>query len=136
MRFTDRLPFNDALLPVALTGLAGAALATAALPMLLPEEDGVPWWSWVVGAAGLGVGAAGAYFLATEGACYSNTLLAATCIKQSPNELLGALVLGHAAPLLASGARRLEGPRVELTRAPRLAPEGTRRRPTRQRSTS
>ncbi|MDQ3033611.1 MAG: hypothetical protein M3Y87_14425, partial [Myxococcota bacterium] len=92
--------FNDALLPVALTGFAGAALATVALPMLLPEQDGVPWWSWIAGAAGLGVAGVGAYFLATDGACYGTALLDARCAKQSPHGLLGGLVLAHAAPLL------------------------------------
>ena len=37
-------------------GVAGGALATAAMPMVLPYRSETPWWAWLSG--GLGVGAA------------------------------------------------------------------------------
>jgi len=33
----------------------GAAALTTSLVWLLPEEDGIPWWSWVSGGVGLGL---------------------------------------------------------------------------------
>ncbi|QQR88844.1 MAG: PEGA domain-containing protein [Myxococcales bacterium] len=39
---------------------AGAVLMSSSLLWLLPPEDGVPWWSWLAGAAGVGLGVLGA----------------------------------------------------------------------------
>lgn len=92
--------FDDATLLVPITGAIGSLALTISLPMFLPDAHrDVPWWSLVVGGAGLAVSVVGIYFLATEGDCYGNTL--APCSRRSPTPVLGALVLEHAAPLLA-----------------------------------
>ena len=36
-------------------GGLGSALATTAIPLLMPEADATPWWAWVGGVAGLGL---------------------------------------------------------------------------------
>jgi hypothetical protein len=92
--------FDDATMLVPITGAIGSLALTISLPMFLPDEHrDVPWWSLVIGAAGLGVSVVGIYFVATEGDCYGNSL--APCSRRSPTWALGTLVLEHAAPLLA-----------------------------------
>jgi hypothetical protein len=93
--------YDDAMLPVIITGAASSAVATIGIPMLLPAEDGVPWWTWVVGVAGVGVAAVGVYELTVEGVCYGNSSLGAPCARRQQTGILGALVIEHATPLIA-----------------------------------
>ncbi len=93
--------FDDWLPVVGLVGAVSGALATAAMPLVLPDEDGVPWWSWLVGGVGLAAVGVASYFFATDGECYGNTALMSACTRRAPNALAGALLLEQAAPLLA-----------------------------------
>lgn len=92
--------FDDAAVLVPITGAIGSLALTISLPMFLPDAGReVPWWSLVIGGAGLGVSVVGIYILTTEGGCYGNSL--SPCSRRSPTGVLGALILEHAAPLLA-----------------------------------
>lgn len=97
MGFVDlQKSVDDARLPILVSGLAGGGLATIGLPLLLPATDGVPWWSWIAGAAGAGLAGVGAFELATEGDCVGTT-----CTRREQTGILGAVLLAHAAPLIA-----------------------------------
>ncbi len=93
----------------------GSALTTASLPLLLPEDPGVPAWAWGVGGAGLALAgwwalqplATGELFGFDEDACVDRANDPALnpgargCSAREPVwTLSGALVL-HAAPLVA-----------------------------------
>ncbi|MDX2088285.1 MAG: hypothetical protein SFX73_10565 [Kofleriaceae bacterium] len=97
---TDRQrAFDDARTPIFVAGLVGGALSTASAALFTTQSDeAVPWWSWVLGAAGIGVGAVGVYVLTTEGSCYGTS--ASPCVRRAPTWLLGTLVLEMATPLL------------------------------------
>jgi hypothetical protein len=45
--------WSDARIGIWALPAAGALFASLAVPLLLPEEEGVPWWSWLVGSVGL-----------------------------------------------------------------------------------
>jgi hypothetical protein len=101
---------DDAELPVWLTGAAGSAFATTAMPLLLPERDGVPWWAWASGAVGVGLAAWGLTpFIgdADVGGLLDKSCIdpppdsGANCTRQQQTEILGGLLLFHAAPLVA-----------------------------------
>lgn len=94
--------FDQAETPVLIAGAASGLLSGAGAALLASQSgEVVPWWSWVIGAAGLGVGAVGVYILTTEGTCYGNASVGTECDRRSPTMLLGTFVLEHAAPLLA-----------------------------------
>lgn len=86
----------------AVAGLAGVA-ATAGLPMALPAHDGVPWWGWASGAVGTGLFAWGLVpFVADDmRPFFDRTCVDASCTREAPTRLLGAMLWMHAAPLLA-----------------------------------
>jgi hypothetical protein len=113
--------YDEAQLPVIVTGAASSVIATIGLPLLLPHEDGVPWWSWIVGAAGLGVGAFGVYEMTVDGVCYGNTVLGSPCARRQQTAILGALILEHALPLIAVPLtyvfRAVAGPGSSVTAA-------------------
>lgn len=71
--------------PFALGGI-GALVTTMAVPYILPSEDGMPWWSWLVGGIGAGAAVTGGLLLA----------LLPTCDKATSNCARPALELGHA----------------------------------------
>lgn len=92
--------FDDAPTPMLVSSVAGSALSVVGAALLTSQADeAVPWWSWVFGAAGLGVGTVGVYVLTTEGTCYGNPTMF-PCARRSPTWLLGTYVLSWAAPLL------------------------------------
>lgn len=78
-------------------GAASAAVLTLSMPFLLPAEDGVPWWSWIAGAVGLGAIAIGIVHTAQDEAEVDNAMRGVP-IRTIP---LGPLVAMHGAPLLA-----------------------------------
>lgn len=88
--------FDDAQIPVLITGGIGGVALTTAMPMLLPRADGAPWWAWALGGAGAIVAGAGIVVLAGEGECVDMG-----CTRRDPNGVLGATLLFHAAPLLS-----------------------------------
>jgi hypothetical protein len=110
-------------LPIVLGG-AGSALLTTGLALFLPGDDGVPWWGWVSGAAGLGVGAWGLINVLGGGTCdgNANRVYTQSCIDDEKRFGMGALMIMGAAPLLAvpliaalRGAADSAGPAVAVS---------------------
>jgi hypothetical protein len=114
--------------------LAGGALATtASLPLWLPETDGMPWWGWVSGGAGMGVAAAGAVLTLQAADCETDRF--GRCTEAPLATDLGPLLLLQSASFLAVpaviGIRALLGgpdgggestlPRVRLELSPQRA---------------
>lgn len=95
-------------LPVMALGWAGGALGIAALPFLMSDEDGTPWWSWVIGGAGLGVIAAGVAVAVTSTGCG---------IERPTDACVGGTAMANAGSTIASlGAPLLAVPFVYLLR--------------------
>jgi hypothetical protein len=84
--------------PVAL-GITGAVLSTAALPLWLPESDGIAWWGWVSGGAGLALAVTGAVLHASASSCEIDRYM--RCTEPSLATDLGPMLLLQAAPLIA-----------------------------------
>jgi hypothetical protein len=114
--------------------LAGGALATtASLPLWLPETDGIPWWGWASGGAGLGMATAGAVLTLQAGDCETDRFDRCTDAPLATD--LGPLLLLQSASFLAVpaviGIRALLGgpdgggesalPRVQLELSPQRA---------------
>ncbi|MCG8557159.1 MAG: PEGA domain-containing protein [Proteobacteria bacterium] len=78
---------------------SAAALLTGSLPFWLPERADQAWWSWLSGAAGLGVGVAGALLAIQESRCGADP--AGRCRRAELNTHLGSQLLLQAVPLLA-----------------------------------
>ncbi|WP_053232417.1 PEGA domain-containing protein [Sandaracinus amylolyticus] len=77
-------------------GAGGGALLTMALPFLLPDEEGVPWWSLIPAAAGAALAGVGIWQLTEEGEAIGPPLTLAT-----EPAWLGAHLIAHAVPLLS-----------------------------------
>jgi hypothetical protein len=78
----------------------GGALLTAAVPLARVDVSrGVPWWSYIVGSAGLGLAAWGAVELAKDGKC-EIPLATRGCADTRDSAGRGALLLAGAVPLL------------------------------------
>jgi len=94
--------------------------STAAMPLLLPEASGVPWWSWIVGAAGLGLASWGIYALVIDGKCTARDTTG-RCIASNNYNEFGWVPLSQAAPLIAVPltylARELFGESTAVTAA-------------------
>ncbi len=104
--FADALPAEEGYLdlqrevdlaraPVVLTGSLGAALSITSLPFLLPEEDGVPWWSWLSGGVGAAALGAGIYVSVGADRCIDDA-----CTRRFQGAVLGGELMLQAAPLL------------------------------------
>jgi hypothetical protein len=78
------------------SGIAGALLTTAGIPVLLKPRDGVPAWSWLAGAGGLLVAGTGVGLWVAGSSCSAES-----CPSDSLDPTTGQLLLMHAAPLLA-----------------------------------
>jgi hypothetical protein len=91
----------DAQIPVWALGGAGAALWTVAVPLVLGPDDGVPWWSWVLGGVGVAGVGAGVAVAATAAPCSSQVELDGECVDAAARLDVGWLVITHAAPFLA-----------------------------------
>ncbi|HMJ11900.1 MAG TPA: hypothetical protein VK524_10830, partial [Polyangiaceae bacterium] len=87
--------YEDLVAAAQTNGVAGAALTAASVPSLLPDADGVPVWSWIVGVAGAGVATGGALIWNAHEPCTT------TRCKAETDPSLGQLVLLHSTPLLA-----------------------------------
>ncbi len=74
--------------PVLAFGGAGSLGLCASAPLSLPEQRGVPWWSYIVGAGGLGLAAYGIYvWQQDERTCLERT--GDECLKESRIDTLG-----------------------------------------------
>jgi hypothetical protein len=80
---------------LALAG-AGSALATAALALAVPGKSRVPWWSYTVGAVGLGLLGYGIYESVTLPSCDQTTDALASC-RAREEQVDRASLLGAAA---------------------------------------
>jgi hypothetical protein len=80
---------------------AGAALATAALPLLLPRSatGGLPTFAWVAGGSGLALATAGSLLLVRGSGCDEFDRLG-RCDDVPTTTRLGAMVITTAVPLL------------------------------------
>jgi hypothetical protein len=85
--------------PPVILGITGAALSTAALPMWLPETDGVTWWGWASGGAGLALAVTGAVLHANASSCEIDRYQ--RCTEPALATDLGPMLLLQAAPLIA-----------------------------------
>ena len=83
-----------------LAGGIGAASLSSALPFLLPAEPGVPWWAWVSGAVGLGLGVYGTYGALLGGGC-AERYTDGSCQTDETNTGLGDMMILSAIPLIA-----------------------------------
>ncbi len=110
-------------MPLILGG-AGSALLTSGLALFLPGDDGVPWWGWVSGAAGLGLGAWGLVNVFGGGTCDGNAdrLFTQACIDDEKRFGMGLLLVMGAVPLLSvplvaalRGAEDPAGPSVGVS---------------------
>lgn len=88
---------------LAFAGVAGLTLS-AGIPLLALRRETTPWWSWVLGAAGLGAITAGVITLLQDREC-----LDSDCAERSAPETRGALWLAGGLPLLVLPFAQLRG---------------------------
>ncbi len=93
--------WSDARPGVLLFPAAGAAALSAAVPLLLPAEDGVPWWAWASGGVGTAVAATGLGLALAAAPCSTAQRQDQPCVDEAHRRDLGLLVSMHGAPLLA-----------------------------------
>ncbi|MCC6874870.1 MAG: tetratricopeptide repeat protein [Sandaracinaceae bacterium] len=84
--------------------LSGGGVLSASLPMLLPREGSIPWWTWVAGGLALAATGAGVGLAVAEGGCIGQA-----CSRREQLPSLGVLLLAHAAPLWSAFATGLVG---------------------------
>lgn len=87
-------------LPALALGWVGGALGTAALPFVMGDEDGAPWWSWVIGAVGVAAVATGVAIALTSGTC-GNARPTDACVGATALADQGSAIASMGAPLLA-----------------------------------
>jgi hypothetical protein len=88
---------------LAFAGVAGLTLS-AGIPLLALRRETTPWWSWVLGAAGLGAITVGVIALLQDREC-----LDSDCAERSAPETRGALWLAGGLPLLVLPFAQLRG---------------------------
>ncbi len=86
---------DEMVAPVALLGVGGAVLTTAALPFLV-GDGGPEWWHWVIGGVGVAAAAVGIGLWTQEGKCADPM-----CSERNRTVPLAPLVLTMSVPLLA-----------------------------------
>jgi hypothetical protein len=55
--------------PTIAFSVAGGLLTTLALPLLLPEQRGIPFWTWIAAAGGVASSIVGSFLVAQHGDC-------------------------------------------------------------------
>jgi PEGA domain len=108
--------------------LPGSLMAVAAVPMArIDVRNGVPWWSYAVGAAGVGLASWGVLELARDGDC-NISFADGSCADRNVSTGKGLVLLGAAAPLLAVPIAHLVSWRLgERRHAPVVAAQVTGR---------
>jgi hypothetical protein len=103
--------------PPVILGITGAALSTTALPLWLPKSDGITWWGWASGGAGLALAVTGAVLHANASGCLLDRYQ--RCTEPALATDLGPMLLLQAAPLLAvpivQGVRTLTEDRASVS---------------------
>jgi hypothetical protein len=80
-------------------GVGGGVLVTVALPFVLPEEEGVPWWSLVIAGGGAVVAGVAIWQLTEPGRLLRDD--GSGTARATEPEVLGVHLLAHAVPLLS-----------------------------------
>lgn len=88
-------------IPALAIGWAGGLLATAALPLIMSDEDGTPWWSWLLGGVGLAAVGAGVAIAATAPTCGAAERPTDACVAGTALADDGSAIASIGAPLLA-----------------------------------
>jgi hypothetical protein len=103
--------------PPLMFGITGAALSTVALPMWLPKTEGIEWWGWASGGAGLALAITGAVLHANASGCELDRYQ--RCTEPALATDLGPMLLLQAVPLLAvpivQGVRSLTEDRASMS---------------------
>lgn len=86
--------------PVLIVGALGGLFVTAALPFVMTDEDGTPWWSWVIGGVGVAAVATGLAIAFTAPSC-GNDRPTDACVAGMALADDGALITALGAPLLS-----------------------------------
>lgn len=95
--YADRLARrNNTSSAVMWWGGVSSTLLTASMPFLLPQRQGIPWWSYVLGGAGAALLGTGIYLTAID-----NTHLADDQMHFERSVPLGPLLIMHGVPLLS-----------------------------------
>lgn len=97
--------WNNARIGVWTTAAFGAAAATAAMPLFLPNYERTPWWGWTLGAVGLGLTGYAIYEGVTMTSCpepyLSDQSAVRSCVDRGQEAGRLSLALAGAAPLLS-----------------------------------
>jgi hypothetical protein len=80
---------------LALSGVGSAAL-TAAVPLLLPARDGIPWWAVASGAAGAAIAVTGVVVWAQNDDCRDDA-----CTRLKATVPLGPMIVMQSVPFLS-----------------------------------
>jgi hypothetical protein len=92
------------------TALASSLHVVVAVSLWLPPRDEVPWWAWLAGVTGVGLGAWGVLAIADHGRC-TERFRSGECRVEVQSADAGLLLLGTAMPLLEVPAYYLLLPR-------------------------
>lgn len=87
--------------PIWITSWASAIVGTAALPFLLPSEQDVPWWSWMIAGAGAVVAAIGIAEIVLASPCASTERQTQQCVDRAAPIDRGIIVSSMALPLVS-----------------------------------
>ncbi len=82
-----------------LPGGLGTVALTASLPFWLPAQSGVPWWSWLIGGAGVAISSLGMYGALIKGGCTERESNGG-CLHEEVNSGLGDIMLMSGIPLI------------------------------------
>jgi hypothetical protein len=115
--------------PVLVLGGVGSLGLAASVALALPEQPGVPWWSYLVGAGGLGLAVYGIYvWQQDERTCLESD--ESGCLRENRIDTLGGPFFAmQSLPLLAVPAtylvrHLLRSERRSISAVPRLGPQG------------
>jgi hypothetical protein len=96
--------WNDTRIGVWTMAAFGGASASAAMPLLLPNDERTPWWGWALGAAGLGLTGYALYEAFTLSGCpepyIAEEAAVRSCVARGQEAGRLSLALAGAAPLL------------------------------------
>lgn len=81
-------------------GLSAGALGVFAVGLAMEEEDGTPWWSWMLGGVGLAGAAMGAVLIGTSEEC-GNAVARQACVEAGRRFDLGVSVVSLSMPFIA-----------------------------------
>jgi hypothetical protein len=99
--FADKQAEFDRAKALRWLGVGGGVLLTAAVPLVRVDVSrGVPWWSYVIGAGGLGLWGYGIYEMVRSNDC-TLAFEDGSCVARRNTDVKGALVVSAGTPLVA-----------------------------------